>query len=218
MTLPELYERVSSLPSAGYLTVDTRFNQGYMYSLIHSARAAVLMERWQKFGKIPPIYYQPFEPEYSVLAQEVGACYVKFYDVPDIIALDGRATGLGFVGANDELCQFREVSNRSAFASMMNNRIMKKGRKPYVLMLGNGEMEIYYKDNIENLRLEAVFSDPTTVPSYNVNTDSYPMDVADMARMEQFLMNGGSLSLSYRTPMDRINDQRDTTVNPQVRQ
>lgn len=217
MTLPEIYERVASLPSGGYITVDTRFNKQYMYSMIHSARAFIIGERWKQFGKIPPIYYQPFTPQFEVLSQDADSCYTKFYNVPDIIALDGRATGLGFVGGDGTLCQFREVSSRSAFASMQNHRTMKKGRKAYVLMLGGGEMEVYFRDSIENITLNAIFSDPTQVDTYNVDFDAYPMDISDIPKMETYLMQG-SMGLVYKTPIDRVNDQRDTTIAPQPRQ
>lgn len=216
MTIRELYERIASLPNGGYITVDTRLDQGYMYSLIHSARAAVVNERWKNNGFVPPVYYQKFKPEYVILSQDDGSCYSKFYNVPQIIALDGRATGLGYVGANGQLCQFREVNNRAQMASMMNNRIIRKMRKPMVLMLGGGEMEVYSNDSIENLRMEAVFADPTKVPTYNIDFDDYPIDMGDISRIELLLMQG-QINMISRTPMDRVNDQRDTTVPPQTR-
>lgn len=216
MTIREIYERIASLPNGGYITVDTRLDQGYMYSLIHSARATVVNERWRNFGFVPPVYYQKFKPEYVILSQDDSVCYSKFYNIPQIIALDGRATGLGYVGANGQLCQFREVNNRAQMASMMSNRIISKMRKPMVLMLGGGEMEIYSNDSIENLRMEAIFADPTKVNTYNIDFDDYPVDMGDISRMEQILMQG-QINMISRTQMDRVNDQRDTTVPPQTR-
>lgn len=214
MTLPEIYERLASLPSGGYITVDTRFNKQYMYSMIHSARAFIIGERWKQFGKIPPVYYQSYKPTYEVLSQDADSCYAKFYNVPDIIALDGRATGLGFVGGNGTLCQFREVSSRSAFASMQSHTTMKKGRgKIYVLVLGGGEIEVYSDLGVEDIMLNAIFADPTKVDTYNVDYDDYPMDVSDIPKMETYLMQG-SMGLVYKTPIDRVNDQRDTTIQP----
>lgn len=216
MTLAELYERIGSLPSGGYLTVDTRFDKGYIYSLIHTARAFIVSERWKMNGMVPPVYYQPYKPEYVILSQDTDGCYSKFYNVPDIISLDGRATGLGYVGATGSLCQFREVNNRAVLASMMNNRIIRKMRKPIVLVLGGGEMEVYSNDSIENLRMEAIFADPTKVPTYNVDFDQYPIDASDISKIELYILQG-SMTMTSRTPMDRINEQRDTTIPPQPR-
>ncbi len=216
MTLPELYERIGSLPSGGYLTVDTRFDKGYIYTLIHTARAVIVSERWKMNGMVPPVYYQPYKPEYVILSQTEDGCYSKFYNVPDIINLDGRATGLGYVGSTGTLCQFREVNNSAVLASMMNNRIIRKMRKPIVLMLGGGEMEVYSTDSIENLRMEAIFADPTKVPTYNVDFDQYPIDASDISKIELYILQG-SMNMTTRTPMDRINEQRDTTIQPQPR-
>lgn len=216
MTISEIYERIGSLPSSGYLTSDTRLDQGYIYSLIHSARAFVVNQRWAMNGFIPPAYYQTFKPEYVILSQDSDACYSKFLNVPQMIALDGRATGLGYVGADGSLCQFREVNNRAQLTSMMNNRIIRKMRKPIVLVLGGGELEVYSNDSIENMKIEAVFSDPTTVSTFNINLDDYPIDLGDISKIEQFLMQG-PINMISRGVMDRVNEQRDTTVPPQPR-
>lgn len=216
MTLPEIYEHLGSLPSGGYMTVDSRFDKGYMYKCIHMARAFIVCERWKQYSNIPPVYYQRFKPKYEVLSQTADLCYARYYNVPDIIALDGRASGLGFVGGNGTLCQFREVSSKGAFAAMQKDRVMKAGRKAYALVLGGGEVDVYYKDVIKDMELWAVFSDPTKVPLYNETLDQYPMDVSDIPKMETYLMQG-SMGLVYKTPMDRVNNQLDSTANPPVR-
>jgi hypothetical protein len=213
MTLPEIYERIAALPTGGYITVDSRLNKGYVYSLIHSARAFIVGERWKQFGKIPPIYYQPFTPEYNGYSQDSGMCYTKFYNVPDIIALDGRSSGLGFVGGEGTICQFREISSRSAWASFKAHRTASHTDKAYVLFSQSGECEVWSKQPIENMTFNAIFSDPTQVNTFNVDFDSYPMDVSDIPKMETYLLQG-SMGLVYKTPIDRVNDQRDTTVAP----
>jgi hypothetical protein len=40
--------------------------------------------------------------------------------------------------------------------------------------------------------------------------------MGDIAKIEQLLM-GGQFTMITRTPIDRINEQRDTTVPPQTR-
>lgn len=216
LTLPQLIERVSSLPSGGYITSDSRLDPGYMTSLINSARAFIVCERWKQYGKIPPIYYQKFVPVYDKQSQDEGACYTKFYNVPDIVALDGRSSGLGYVGANGELVQFREVSSRAALASMMNQRIIAKKRRPMVLIGGDGSIEIYFRDAVKVPQMEAIFSDPTEVPLYNVDYNSYPMDISDIPKMETYLMQG-AFQLIYKTPINRVNDGLDVTVPPGTR-
>ena len=213
MTLPQIYERIGALPNGLYLTSDTRFDRGQIYSLVHSARAFVVNERWKSDKKIPAIYYLTYLPSYNKLAQE-QSCYVKFFDCPDIISLDGRATGVGYVGTiNGVPCNFREVSSRASFAAMQSDRTMKAGRKAYVLFGHNGELEVYYQDAITEFQIDLIASDPTKVPGYNIELDSYPIDISDIPKIEMYLMQG-TMSLSYRTPIDRINDGRDITVPP----
>jgi hypothetical protein len=216
MTLPEIVERVSSGPTGGYITIDSRLDNGYMTNLIHSARAFIVCERWKQFGMIPPVYYQKYEPDYSKLAQDDEGCYTVFYGTPQIIALDGRASGIGYVGAiNDIKCQFREVSTLGELASFQNDRIMKTGRKAYILN-GQGTLTVWYKTKIKQFMMEIIAADPTKLPSYNVDFDDYPMDISDIPKMESYMLQG-SFGLVYKTPIDRINDGRDITVPPQVR-
>lgn len=216
-TLFDLRNRVSSLPVGGYITVDSRLDGSYIDYLIHSARAFICCERWKQYGEIPASYYQTYSPDYNKAAQDTDACYTVFYDIPQIIALDGRASGLGYVGAiNDIKYSFREVANLAELSSFQQDRIMKSGRKAYVLM-GQNSIRIYYKDKIKMFQMNAIFFDPTQVPTYNVDFDVYPMDGSDIPKMETYLMQG-SMGLSYRTPINRVNDARDVTVPPQVRQ
>jgi len=215
MTLPELRERVSSAPTGGYITSDSRMDAGYIDNLIHSARAFIACERWKQYGQVPPAYYQKFEPDFSKLAQEAGSCFTVFYDIPQIIALDGRASGIGFIGnLNGIACQIREVSSLGEFASFQTDRIMKSGRKAY-LINGQGEFTVWFKDKIKSFQMEIIAADPTLLPLYNVDYDDYPMDISDIPKMETYMLQG-SFGLIYKTPIDRINDSRDVTVPPQV--
>lgn len=215
MTLPQIYERIGSLPDGGYLVIDSRFDPGYIYSLCHTARAVIASERWKVDKDIPYTYYQTFIPEYSVLAQSnTDGCFISFYGLPQIIALDGRATGMGFVGTiNGKPCTFREVTSRATFASMQTDRVMKAGREPYILLLPGGEFQVWYQDAITELKIDAVFADPTKLPDYNVDIDDYPIDQGDVGIVERLLMQG-SMRFAASTPIDRINDSRDTTVAP----
>jgi hypothetical protein len=216
-TLPQLIEKIASGPTGGYVTVDSRYDTGYMTSVINAGRAFIIGERWKMYSKIPPIYYQKFTPTYSKSAQDDESCgYTTFYDVPDIIALDGRASGLGYIGSSNEINNFREVSSRAAFGSMMGNKVMAAKRKPLVLVEGGGVIRIYYRDKVKLPEMYIIASDPTQVPLYNINFDAYPMDVSDIPKLETYILQG-SFGLTYKTPMDRINDGRDTTVPPPVR-
>lgn len=215
MTLPELREHLGSLPSAGYMTSDSRFDPGFLDSSIHNARAFVVTERWKQDRKVPPVYYQTYEPVYDKAAQDTDECYTVFYGVPDIIALDGRATGLGYVGTlNGTPTTFREVSSQAAFASMQTDRLMKFGRFTYVL-IGKNTVKVFAESKIKRFTMDAVFADPTLLPSYNIIRDQYPIDVSDIPKIETYLLQG-AMGLTYKTPMDRVADSKDITVPPNI--
>lgn len=218
-TFPALIERVASLPTGGYVTVESRLDPGYLKYLINSARAFIVCERWKQYGKVPPIYYQPFFPVFDKQAQSSDGCFTTFYNVPDIIALDGRASGLGYIGSQGELNQFREISSKAALSSMMNNRVVQAKTKPLVLIEGGGIIKIYANDTVRLPEMNAIFFDPEQVPTYNIDYDTYPMDISDIPKMENYLMQG-SFQLLYKTPINRVNDGRDVTVppNPLIKQ
>ena len=213
-TRAKLRERISALPTGGYITVDSRLDPGHMDYLINSARAFIVCERWKQYGEIPPVYYQPLELTYDRAAQDDDACYTIFNNVPSIISLDGRASGIGFVGnINCMKRQFREVTTLGQMASYQSDRIMKAGRKAYVLYR-NGTIMVWYKDKIKEFTMDIIAANPSEVPSFNVEHDLYPIDTSDIPKMETYLMQG-SMGLIYRTLIDRVNDQRDVTVPPQ---
>ncbi len=210
MTLPEIYERIGSLPSGGYLTIDSRFDKGYIYSLIHSARSIIVMERFKANMSIPPVYYQPYTPTFEKVAQDSDKCCTIFYGVPTIIGGDGRTSGLGYVGTiNGKPKIFKEVGSRAELAAMFTDRTMRNLTRPYVL-IGGESIEVYSNETIKNFSIEAIFKDPTQLPTYDIPTSEYPMDIADIAKMETYLMQG-AMGASIKTIADRIANSRDDT-------
>ena len=210
MTLPEIYERVAALPSGGYLTIDSRFDKGYIYSLIHSARAIIVNERFKANMAIPPIYFQSYRPQFEKAAQDSERCCTSFYGVPTIIGGDGRRSGLGYVGTiNGKPKTFIEVSSRATLAGMFTDRTMRNLDKPIVL-IGSDSVDVYYEEVIKDFVMEAIFKDPTQVPSYDIEASEYPMDIDDIAKMETYLMQG-AMGASIKTIADRIANSRDDT-------
>ena len=210
MTFPELYERIGSLASGGYLTEDSRYDKGYIFSLVNSGRAVIVNERWKADMSIPPIYYLPYETNYDPQAQPADGCYTIFYNTPDIITLDGRATGVSYVGTVDGTPKlFREVSSRAEFAAQQNDRIMRSPNNVRVLF-GNGKIECYYKNRIKHIGIEIIARDPRQIPTYDIERSQYPMDEGDLARLDTYLMQG-SMNATVKTIADRIANSKDNT-------
>lgn len=211
MTAREVYEWMGSLPSGGYLTIESRLTFDFTMQTFNKGRAFVLTDRWMKDRSIPREYYQTITPTYNKLAQE-DSCYVSYYGLPDFVALDGMATGIGYVGSvNGVPATFREVGTRAELASMQNNRLMKVGRKVYVLPDGHGGLEIYSSDVIKSFRMDIVASNPLSVVGFNIDSDTYPVSEDDYGKIATYLTSG-SLSMPYRTPYDLVNIGKDSSI------
>lgn len=210
MTFPEIYERIGSLASGGYLTEDSRYDKGYIYSLVNSARAVIALERWKADLVLPPSYFQDYEPEFVSQAQELEQCCSIFVDCPEIIALNSLGSGLSYVGTVDGIPKrFAEVVSESDLAMILHDRVTKIPLVPYVLR-GAGVIKIYYKNTIKQFKMTAAFKDPRQIPTYNIDLSPYPIDVGDLAKVETYIQQG-SMNATVKTIADRIANSKDNT-------
>lgn len=210
MTFPEIYERIGSLASGGYLTDDTRYDKGYIYSLVNSARSIIALERWKADLAIPPSYFQDYEPQYVTQSQESGMCCSIFYDCPELVAYNSLGSGLSYVGTVDGTPKrFAEVVSESDLAMILHSRIGKIPLVPYVLR-GAGVIKIYYKDKIKQFKMTGVFQDPRQIPTYDIDLSPYPIDVGDISRVETYIQQG-SMNATVKTIADRIANKKDNT-------
>lgn len=210
MTFPEIYERIGSLASGGYLTEDSRYDKGFIFGLVNSARAIIVNERWQRDSAIPSIYRMWYETEYDPSAQNADNCNTIFYNTPQIIALDNRASGVSYVGTVDGLPMiFREVANRATFAAQQNDRIMRSMKNARVLF-NYDTIECFYKNRIKRIGMEIIPRDPRQIPTYDIERSQYPMDEGDLAKMDTYLMQG-SMNATVKTIADRIANSKDNT-------
>lgn len=210
MTFPEIYERIGSLSSGGYLTDDTRYDKGYIYSLVNSARAVIALERWKADLAIPPSYLQDYEPQYVTQAQESDMCCSIFYDCPELVAYNSLGSGLSYVGTVDGTPKrFAEVVSEADMAMILHSRISKIPLVPYVLR-GAGVIKIYYKDRIKQFKMTGVFKDPRQIPTYDIDLSPYPIDIGDISRVETYIMQG-SMNATVKTIADHIANSKDNT-------
>ncbi len=210
MTFNEIYERIGSLESGGYLTSDSRYDKGFIFSLVNSARAVIVNERWKADMAIPPIYYMRYETVYDAQSQSADSCSTIFYNTPEIIALDNRASGVSYVGTVDGTpMTFREVTNRAEFAAQQNDRIMRSTNNARILF-GYNTIEAFYKNRIKHIALEMIPRDPRQIPTYDIELSQYPLDEGDLARVDTYLMQG-SMNATVKTIADRIANSKDNT-------
>ena len=210
MTFPELYERIGSLASGGYLTEDSRYDKGYIFSLVNAARAIIATERFKADMAIPPIYYQEYEPEFIRQAQETDLCCSVFYDCPEIIGINNLSSGLGYVGTIDGVPKtFAEVASEAELSMILRGRVTKVMLTPYVLRSA-GVIRVFYKSTIHQFKMTGIFADPRQIPTYDIQLSQYPMDEGDFSKMDTYLMQG-SMNATEKTIADRIANSKDNT-------
>lgn len=212
MLLQAIRDIIRALPDGGYLSPDNRLQDEFLDMLIHSARATVIRNQYLKYRRIGPQWLQYHSPEYSKIFQDGNLCHVRF-SIPQVIALDGRADGVSFIGQDNNNCTYRQVNNRSAFSAMMKDRIMnpQSGRKPYALFSGN-EVELYGSVLITTPpRIEAIWAIPTEVSTYNVLTDDYPIEESLIREISNTIMQQDMVIIT-KSFADMVNQGKDTSA------
>jgi len=210
MTFPEIYERIGSLASGGYLTGDSRYDKGFIFSLVNSARAVIALERFKADMAQPTSYFQEYEPEFVSQAQDTGLCCSIFYDCPELIGINNLSSGLGYVGTVDgKPTRFAEVVSEADMAMILQDRITRIPLTPYVLRSA-GNIRVYWKSTVKRFKMTGIFSDPRDIPTYDVELSQYPIDEGDLARVDTYLTQG-SMNATVKTIADRIANSKDNT-------
>ena len=214
MTLPEYYDTICALPDGGYLNPDTRFDKGYMYNLIHAARATVIRMDYIKNKKPRPIWYQSYTPPYSRDFQDGQLLCVKF-QLPDVIALSGAENGYGYVGTIQCNKAYRIWTSRADFAAACTDRLMNpsSGRTVNVLFEGSNYGEIYGPALMDIPRFVAIYSDPTKVPTYNILKDQYPFEESNIKDMCNVITRT-DMTVITKSFVDRVQQGRIDNAQP----
>lgn len=199
--------------SGGVTDISNKYEPDYMLYLLDLFRAAAISELFNSKGRTFSLHYSLMQEYVSDKDDSIQVvdpikqtyCAVRF-DVPQILMINELINGVGYVGGTDGLSPYRVVRSRQELSEQYMHPIMKpSSERVYVLTDANGNFEVHGNDAIDQLLINAAFSQPTQVPGFNVDLDRYPVDDAVMARMKEIARK---LSLDYiaGTPEDRIQD------------
>ncbi len=211
MTIIEFAQRIIALIESGIISTDGRMDYPFVYSLINTGSAAAKREEFLKSKRIHSSWMLPFVPEFNEAAQ-ISSCYWKF-KLPQIIALDSRQTGLGYVGNIDCNSPYRVVENRAKFAAMQKHRMMKN--RANTVLITNGYIELY--GNAKELSVDGLWFAPEELPSFNIEKSPYPIEASLVPRVEAILA-GMNLNMISKIRPDLKQDFVDapTVVNSQI--
>lgn len=211
MTYKQIVDRLTANVQAAIKTDETRFGREFVVSHINSARASAIQQFWQRNRKINPQWLQDYDLEYSQdLQEDVSSnCVTKYY-VPSWISLDGRTDGMVFVG-NAANKNFRIFNTRAELAAYLNipKQSPYTGRFVGVLREG-GMIELHYSNKIKSGRILMLYNNPLDCPSYNIDSDPYPVTEDLVIQIEDVLIK--KLMSMAQQPMDIVPTKNDIRV------
>lgn len=206
MTLPELYQRIATLPSGGMLSDENRFDYGFVYSLIHTASAQAKRAEFMRTKKPHPAWFFPYYPDFNSLAQ-IDGCFYRF-KIPQIIALDARQTGVEYAGSIRANEQFNVVIGRAKFAAMQKDRVMKSGIGNTVL-IDNGFCEVYGK--AKNFFINAAWFDVTQLSNFSLEKDDYNIEASLIPEVERIILQL-NLNIITKSAIDYLQNKKDDSA------
>ena len=74
-------------------------------------------------------------------------------------------------------------------------------------------LEVYGDKNIRSIRIDAIFSKPSLLPTYNIDVDIYPIDGNSLALVKQQV--SGILMNEVARPADKKQDNKDNEIYAQ---
>ncbi len=215
-TLPAIKEKVVRLMEGGVKTSETRLDDGYVYAIIHDARAHVLRTDFIKNKRWSPQALQTFYPEFETYYQN-SVCYTRFQLPTNFIQANSVQDGLVYFGSDTikvyESQNFDRIKNRSELNDFLNNSRTNNFDIPAVLIEGSIATILSKQAMVENLCVVGVLDNPTRIGTYNLKKDNYPISEDLMPLLFDVIMNG-TMKIVYARPTnqswDAQNDMKGT--------
>lgn len=209
-TLTQIIESAISTVSGGLFIDDRNIQTEQIEGKVHEGRSLWIAQSYATNRRIHPDWYQRYYPEFDSEYQD-NKCVTKF-KVPHIVWFSDKTDGMRYFGAKDMPDNFTRILDRATLSAMDKHQTMKVGRRNYIL-IQNGQAECYTVTGIREPIMEAVFSFPTDIPTYNKNQHQYPLDAQGIDFVEKYLVQT-VLKMEISTPADKKSDGVDSTKLP----
>lgn len=193
MTERQVIERSQRLPFGGVISDENRLDSDYILNLINAARAQLGKDMFAKNSRLNPQWYQQYWPEYNADLQDDNIV-VRFY-CPEVFTLGPNDDGFRYIGTLDCTTAFSRIKNRGELATMNWHKIMKTllGVQTGVLYNGSAQqLEVYGNPELEEMLVEALFSNPREVPTYNNMIDNYPLPDDLLPMLDQYVLKAAT--------------------------
>jgi len=205
MTTPQILDQFQRLPEGGLMVDTNRYDPLFLLSLLDAGRAAWVVEMYRKDKRIEPVFYQKYYPSYSIPLQPTDKCYAKFL-MPDILRLDEHSDGIRYVGYDDynggTANNFRRIVSRAWVSTLSNHPVMNPNRAFSFLYDGSAKiLELRGKAKlVEAPLVEALFKHPLDIPTFNRDTDDYPITMDGIYAVEKMITASDTRLVEATTP------------------
>lgn len=174
--LYEIVDEIKSDLASGMTYNDIRYDDEYIESKIHAARATVITNYMIKVGKfINDSLVQTLDIRFEAIDID---CDVRTFECPNVISLDGHNDGFIYVGHANGLKPFVRI--RKGFTTLTRHSLFAKKTEVMWdykhLTQGTNVLQFYNNKRLEYITVRAMFNNPTTIPNFNKETDHYPVD------------------------------------------
>tara|TARA_R110000868_G_scaffold108426_5_gene295992 strand:+ start:2180 stop:2818 length:639 start_codon:yes stop_codon:yes gene_type:complete len=175
--LQEIVDEIKSDLLSGMTYNETRFDDEYIETKIHSARAHLISAYLIKIGKfINDAWVQTVDFQVDDKDQN---CDVITFECPNVITTDGQNDGFVYVGHANGLKPF--VRMRKGFSTLTRHSLFFKKKEimwDYKhLEQGRNVLLFYNNSKLQYIQVRGMINNPTTIPNFDKYLDHYPIDM-----------------------------------------
>jgi hypothetical protein len=175
--LQEIVDEIKSDLLSGMTYNETRFDDEYIETKIHAARAHLISSYLIKIGKfINDAWVQTIDIRFSDTETN---CDVITFECPNVITTDGQNDGFVYVGHANGLKPFVRI--RKGFAALTRHSLFAKKKEIMwdFKHMSQGKIALVFYNNykLQYVQIRGMFNNPTTIPNFDKVLDHYPVDM-----------------------------------------
>ncbi len=204
--LQEIVDEIKSDLASGMTYNDIRYDDEYIESKIHAARATLITNYMMKTGKfINDAWVQTLDIRFEAIDDD---CDVRTFECPNVISLDGQNDGFIYVGHANGLKPFVRI--RKGFTTLTRHSLFSKKTEIMWdfkhLTQGTTVLQFYNDNRLQYVTVRAMFNNPTTIPNFDKELDHYPVD--ENLKKDVVEMITLDLLRKTRVPVEANNDNQ----------
>lgn len=174
--IKQIVDEIKSDLLGGMTYNETRFDDEYIETKIHAARATLIMNYMAKSGKfINDAWVQTLDIRFEDIDSN---CDTRTFECPNVISLDGQNDGFIYVGHANGVKPF--IRTRKGFTTLTRHSLFSKKTDimwDYKhLTQGTNVLQFFNAKRLTYIMVRAMFNNPVTIPNFDKLNDHYPVD------------------------------------------